>query len=87
MIYKSALDKIKEMQGIEELKSRYQRELLRNKPNAIKLVNETGLTFSTFFLLIPLLKKYNVYPSLYLKRKIAMALYNKSFSEGGTQHQ
>lgn len=80
MIYITELEKIKEKNGIESLKYRFEKALIKNSTEAVTLINDKGISFSTFFILIPILKKYNIFNKLNLRNRIAQKLYDECFS-------
>ncbi len=80
MIYSTELEKIKEQNGIEVLKKRFEIALVKKSTDAVALINDKGISFSTFFTLIPLLKKYNTFNKLNLRNRIAQKLYDECFS-------
>ena len=81
MIYSTELDKIKVQKGKEELKMRFEKALLKNSTDVVNLINNKEISFSTFFILIPILKKYNMFNKLNLRNKIAQKIYDECFSK------
>ena len=85
MIYSTELEKIKEQNGTEVLKNRFEKALIKNTTDAVTLINDKGISFSTFYILIPLLKKYNTFNKLNLRNRIAQKLYDECFSTSAPQ--
>lgn len=67
-----SLEKIRENYGNEKFKKQFLNILNKNKRYAIILLNDENLTFSTFFLLIPIIKQYNLIQYLSTRNKIAI---------------
>jgi len=58
------LDEIRQNEGVDKLKAYLKALLEKNKDEAVKLINEENLHFSTLFALQDEMKKYNLYKHL-----------------------
>lgn len=81
MIHGTILERIKDKYGTDELVKRVENTIRRYPNHAVNLINDMGVSFSTYFLIIPLIKKYNLLKHMNLRNKIAMKLYDECFSD------
>ncbi len=72
-----SLERIKDTYGKEKLLNQFEFYLRRNRMFALNLINDIGVSFSTFFIVIPVIKKYGIFQKLNMRSKIAMSLCNE----------
>ena len=75
------LEDIKRKDGAENMLIKFEDILKMNKRKASILLNDNNLSFSTFFIFIPIIKKSNLINILNLRNKIAIKTYNELFSQ------
>ncbi|TDT51228.1 hypothetical protein [Fonticella tunisiensis] len=73
----SFLDRIRIMDGTEELKSIFNRLIKDNANDALSLINHENLHFPSLFLLSPEIEKSNLFNNLSLRNQIALQITNE----------
>ncbi len=76
-----SLEETRKNFGAEKLHKSFEYSLKTNRNFAINQVNDKSLSFSTFFLIIPLIEKYNIANMLNIKNKIALKTYSQLFGK------
>lgn len=82
----TSLNEIKENKGTDYLLKSFEQTSRRNMRYAIKLLNDNDLKFSTYFVLIPIIRKYNLINGLSLRNKAAMRINNDLSSKKRTNN-
>ena len=72
-----SLEKIKENYGSDKLLSQFKNILMKNKKYAINLLNDKDLSFSTLFLLFPIIRQYKLLAYLSMRNKFAYNFCNQ----------
>lgn len=86
------LENVKETFGNEKLVNKFKNTLKTNKMRAIKLINDQNLSFSTLFILFPVIRQYKLLTYLSTRNKLAYNFCNQilekqksDYKEGDTK--